>query len=54
MPITRGKDVNGPYYQWGSQKKYYYKAGDRESRYAAYDLARKQAVAIYASGWRDH
>ena len=29
MPIHRGRDSNGPYYQWGTQKKYYYKSGDK-------------------------
>jgi len=53
MPIHRGRDSNGPYYQWGTQKKYYYKSGDKISRNLAYEKARKQAVAIYATGWKE-
>lgn len=53
MPIHRGKDSKGPYYQWGSQKKYYYKSGNKKSREAAYQKAHKQAIAIYASGWKE-
>jgi len=52
MPIHRGKDSKGPFYQWGTQKKYYYKAGNVKSRKLAYEKAKKQAVAIYASGWK--
>lgn len=53
MPIHRGKDSNGSYYQWGSQKKYYYTSGDKESRKKAYTKAQKQATAIYASGYKE-
>jgi len=54
MPIHRNRDVNGPYYQWGSSgKKYYYTPGDSVSRRKAYEKARRQAIAIYASGWRE-
>lgn len=53
MPIHRKTDSKGPYYQWGnSGKKYYYKSGSKRSRETAIDKAKKQAVAIYASGWK--
>ena len=25
MPVHQGRDNNGNYYQWGNQKKYYYR-----------------------------
>jgi hypothetical protein len=54
MPIQRRIDSKGPYYQWGnSGKKYYYTLGDSVSRRKAYEKARRQAIAIYASGWRE-
>ena len=53
MPIHRGKDKKGPYYQYGSQKKYYYKSGSKRSREAAYKKAHAQKVAILATGWRE-
>jgi len=50
MPIHRGHDNGGNYYQWGNEKKYYYKNdNDRE---IAYHKATKQAQAIYASGYK--
>ena len=52
MPIRRGTDVIGSYYQWGSQKKYYYKTNNKRSRDSAKDKAKKQARAIYASGYK--
>lgn len=51
MPINRGVDGNGPYYRWGTRKKYYYKSGDSVSRKRAYDLAVRQAQAIYSRGY---
>ena len=54
MPVNRGKDGNGSYYQWGnSGKRYYYISGNVKSRNRAKDLAYKQAKAIYSSGWRE-
>jgi len=54
MPIHRGKDKDGPYYQWGkSGKKYHYTSGNKKSRERAKNKATKQAVAIYSSGYRD-
>lgn len=54
MPIHRGKDSIGSFYQWGnSGKKYYYTTGNTTSRNNAYNKAAKQAQAIYSSGYRD-
>lgn len=52
MPIHRGRDSEGPYYQWGHQKKYHYKSGNKRSREIAKGKAEKQAQAIYASGYK--
>jgi hypothetical protein len=52
MPIHRGVDVNGSFYQWGDKKKYYYIPGSKRSRDYAKSKALKQAIAIYASGFR--
>jgi hypothetical protein len=53
MPIKRGKDSRGPYYRYGSRKKYYYKSGSKRSRDIAYKKAHRQMVAILATGWRE-
>jgi hypothetical protein len=55
MPIHRGSDSKGCFYQWGysTGKKYYYTAGNARSRELAKKKAIKQGIAIYASGWRD-
>lgn len=53
MPVHRGKDSKGPYYQWGdSGKKYHYTAGNKESRERAKKKAEKQGRAAYASGYK--
>jgi len=52
MPIHRGKDSKGPFYQWGHRKKYYYKSGNKKSRERAKKLATQQMRAIFASGYR--
>lgn len=49
MPIHRGRDSNGCFYQWGNQKKYYYRCGDATSRTDAKKLAIRQMVAIIYS-----
>jgi hypothetical protein len=46
MPVHRGYDKNGCYYQYGNSKKYYYTCGDAKSRMASKKLAIKQMVAI--------
>lgn len=52
MPVHRGRDSHGVYYQWGSQKKYYYIENSKRSRELAKKKALKQGIAIYSSGWR--
>lgn len=50
MPVHRGKDKDGTYYQWGeSGKKYHYETGNETSREAAKKKAEKQGQAIKAS-----
>jgi hypothetical protein len=52
MPVHRGKDSKGPYYQWGDNgKKYHYTSGDARSRKTAQDKAKKQGRAARASGY---
>lgn len=53
MPIHRGKDKNGCYYQWGHRTKYYYTCNNKRSRENAKKKATKQMIAIYASGWQE-
>jgi hypothetical protein len=54
VPVHRGKDSKGPYYQWGeSGKKYHYESGDKESRDEAKEKARRQGRAAHAAGYRD-
>jgi hypothetical protein len=53
MPVQRGKDSDGAYYQWGdSGKKYHYEAGNDSSRERAKDKAEKQGRAARANGYR--
>lgn len=51
MPIYEGQDSKGKFLQWGNQTKYYYGRG-KGTYDQAYEKARRQAVAIYASGWK--
>jgi hypothetical protein len=52
MPVKRGKDNKGPYYQWGdSGKKYHYESGNQKSRERAKDKAQKQGQAAHAAGY---
>ena len=53
MPIHTGRDSKGPFVQWGHQKKYHYKAGDKKSLAAAKARAKKQMSAIFASGYHE-
>lgn len=54
MPVHRGHDSKGSYYQWGnSGKKYYYISGSKRSRELAKKKAQKQGIAIYSTGWRE-
>lgn len=51
MPVHKGEDEKGTFYQWGkSGKKYYYT--DELSEKEAIEKANKQARAIYASGYK--
>ena len=53
MPVQRGKDSKGPYYQWGkSGKKYYYEAGDKQGREGAKAKAEAARWAAEAFGGR--
>ncbi len=53
VPIKRGEDSKGPYYQWGSGgKKYRYTSGNRSSRESAKRQAQKQSAAARASGYK--
>ena len=53
MPVRRGKDGDGPYYQWGeSGKKYRYESGNKSSREKAKANAERQGRAARASGYR--
>lgn len=45
MPVHKGKDSKGTYFQWGSHGKKYRGKG-------AYTKALKQGRAAYASGYR--
>ena len=50
-PIRKGKDDKGHFYRWGKQNKYYFNEKNEESRKEAYEKSRKQAAAIFASGY---
>jgi hypothetical protein len=53
IPVHRGKDGDGSYYQWGdSGKKYHYESGNQQSRKAAKRRAEKQGKAARASGYK--
>lgn len=52
MPVHRGHDFIGYYYQWGNRgKRYYYIPGDVKSENIARNKSYKQARAIYARGY---
>jgi len=52
MPVRRGQDSKGPYYQWGSQTKYHYTAGNEASRKRAKQKAHIQGAAAEQSGYK--
>lgn len=58
MPVHQGYQmVNGKrkgYYQWGTQKKYYYIPGDKKGRENARKKAELQGRAIRASGYKGY
>lgn len=49
MPVHRTTDKGKPAWQWGSQKKYSYKAGDKGSSLRAKKRAIKQGLAVARS-----
>jgi hypothetical protein len=52
MPVRRGKNTHGPYYQYGDTgHKYYYTAGNGKSREKARARAALQGRAIE---WQRH
>jgi hypothetical protein len=52
MPVHRGQDKRGAFYQWGTTgKKYYYTTGSSRSRSLAMSKAALQGRAIE---WRKH
>jgi hypothetical protein len=53
MPVHRGSDAKGSFYQWGGHgKKYRYAAGDVHSRTRAKHAATRQGQAAHAGGYR--
>ena len=52
MPVHHGKDSKGPYYQWGSGKKYHYTTKNKKSRSEARRKASRQGRAAYAGGYK--
>ena len=52
MPTHFGKDTKGCFAQWGGQKKYYFKCGNKSARARAENKADKQGAAAHASGWK--
>ena len=53
MPVHRGRDYLGPFYQWGEHgKRYRYSTGDVRERAAARRKAEAQGRAAYANGYR--
>ena len=54
MPVHRGTDLHGSYYQWGnSGKRYYYIPKNNKSRENAKKKAEIQGRAVLASGWKE-
>lgn len=53
MPVKCSKDSEGSYCRWGGHgKKYYYINGNERSKMMAYNKAKRQGMAIHASGWK--
>jgi hypothetical protein len=46
MPVHKGKDKKGEFFQWGSAKKYYFNPRSPISIRRAYRQAKKQGIAI--------
>jgi hypothetical protein len=53
MPVRRGHDSKGPYYEWGGHgRKYRYTPGNKASRERAKRAATRQGQAARARGYR--
>jgi len=52
MPVKKGKDSKGSFYQWGSQTKYHYTAGSEASRKKAKQKAHLQGAAAERRGYK--
>jgi len=52
MPVKKGKDKKGCYYEYGSKKKYHFKCGNKSSANRAKKKAKRQARAIHSSGYK--
>lgn len=48
MPVRRGKDTRGHYFQWGEGKKYYFDPDNLRSAARARNRASKQGQAVRA------
>jgi Txe/YoeB family toxin of Txe-Axe toxin-antitoxin module len=51
MPIHRGNDTKGSYYQYDNKTKYYYAVGDAKSRMEAKKLAMKSHERAMSKKW---
>lgn len=52
LPTRFDKDSKGCFAIWGSQKKYYYKCGNKTAKARAKAKADKQGRAAYAGGYK--
>lgn len=53
MPVHKGKDKDGPFFQWGnSGKKYHFTKDNSSAEVAAHAKAQRQGVAAYANGYK--
>lgn len=54
MPIHRGEDKEGAFYQWGrTGKKFHFDPSSPQSKSKALNSAQRQQSAIYASGYKE-
>jgi len=51
MPVDKGVNQEGHYYQWGDSGTYYYDPSDEESKKEAKRKAEEQGRAIRAAGY---
>lgn len=52
MPVQKGQDNYGYYYQWGNRKKYYYIPNNKDSEMNARYKAIQQGRAIIISRYK--